>query len=141
MSRYIDADKLIEAIEDSIGYINFSSPYQDDNDAIVEGMERIKSIVDEAPTVDAVPKGLFDQIKWERDIAIGQLQEIGCELGQKMEDVKSVLMRRWEWLGTYRHNGEGWVGTCPVCKKRMRLFEKNYCPNCGADMREREENA
>ena len=41
---------------------------------------------------------------------------------------------KWEWLGPYRGNNEGYIGTCPVCKKRMRLFELNYCPNCGAKM-------
>ena len=41
---------------------------------------------------------------------------------------------KWEWLGPYRGNNEGYIGTCPVCKKRMRLFELNYCPNCGANM-------
>lgn len=42
---------------------------------------------------------------------------------------------RWEWLGPYRYNNDGMIGTCSVCKERLRLFARNYCPNCGADMR------
>lgn len=42
---------------------------------------------------------------------------------------------RWEWLGPYRYNNDGMIGTCSVCKERLRLFAHNYCPNCGADMR------
>lgn len=36
---------------------------------------------------DSVSKGLFDQIKWERDIAIEQLEELGLSLGQKIDGV------------------------------------------------------
>jgi predicted Zn-ribbon and HTH transcriptional regulator len=55
MGRTIDADALIEKIDDAIGNINFSSPYQNDNDAIVEGMERVADIVRDMPTADVVP--------------------------------------------------------------------------------------
>lgn len=30
--------------------------------------------------------GAFDQIKWERDIAIGQLEELGYSLGEKIKE-------------------------------------------------------
>ena len=30
---------------------------------------------------------VLDQIRWERDIAIGQLEELGISLGQKIEGV------------------------------------------------------
>ena len=36
---------------------------------------------------DIVSKGLFDQYKWERDVAIEQLEELGLSLGQKIEGV------------------------------------------------------
>ena len=56
-------------------------------------------------------------------------------------DAVEVVHGRWEWLGLYRYNGEGWIGTCSVCKERLRLFVHNYCPNCGADMRDGDGNA
>ena len=48
-------------------------------------------MVDVQPTVEAVPKSYADQIRWERDIAIEQLNEIGCQFGQKMDEVKKKL--------------------------------------------------
>lgn len=38
--------------------------------------------------------GAFDQIKWERDVAIEQLSEIGCSLGQKMDEVKEAIYEK-----------------------------------------------
>ena len=40
-----------------------------------------------ASALDTVSKGLYDQIKWERDVAIGQLEELGLSLGQKIDGV------------------------------------------------------
>lgn len=31
---------------------------------------------------------VFEQIRWERDIAIGQLHELGYELGEKIKEKK-----------------------------------------------------
>ena len=45
----------------------------------------------EQPTVEAVPKTYADQIRWERDVAVGQLNEIGCQFGQNMDEVKKKL--------------------------------------------------
>ena len=51
----------------------------------------LKHEIADAPTVEAVPKSYVDQIRWERDIAIEQLNEIGCQFGQKMDEVKKKL--------------------------------------------------
>ena len=40
-----------------------------------------------ALVLDTVSKGLYDQIKWDRDVAIGQLEELGLSLGQKIDGV------------------------------------------------------
>lgn len=54
---------------------------------------------------------------------------------EKTVDAEPVTHGRWEWLGPYRYNNDGDIGTCSVCKRRIRFFEKpNYCPNCGAKM-------
>lgn len=35
--------------------------------------------------------GAIEQIKWERDIAISQLNELGLELGQKTDEVQRAI--------------------------------------------------
>lgn len=41
---------------------------------------------------ELVAKGrAYEQVKWELDIAIGQLKEIGCGLGQKMNEIKEAM--------------------------------------------------
>ena len=36
-------------------------------------------------------ESVYEQIKWERDVAITQLNEIGVELGRKMDDIKTLI--------------------------------------------------
>ena len=54
-------------------------------------IEAVANTIKEQPTVEAVPKSYADQIRWERDIVVGQLNEIGCQFGQKMDEVKKKL--------------------------------------------------
>lgn len=35
--------------------------------------------------------GAYNQIKWERDIALSQLQELGISLGEKIDDLKRLI--------------------------------------------------
>ena len=35
--------------------------------------------------------GAIEQYKWERDVAIGQLRELGLELGLKTDEVKKAI--------------------------------------------------
>jgi len=39
------------------------------------------------PTVESVPLNIFEQVKWERDIAVDQLKSIGKGLGEKMDNL------------------------------------------------------
>ena len=52
--RLIYANEVIEEIDEIIGNINFSSPYQNDISLIVDGLERARDCVLDAYTVDAV---------------------------------------------------------------------------------------
>lgn len=74
--RPIDADIIIQNLTGMKNYY----------DAIaLDGM--IKAL-QEAPTIEAYMK----QIRWERDIALQQLEEIGCGLGRDMTDIKKALV-------------------------------------------------
>ena len=42
---------------------------------------------------DMVSRGVFDQVKWERDVAIEQLKELGYVLGQKIEPCEDCISR------------------------------------------------
>ena len=74
MGRYIDTSKIIYMWQ----------KYEDGK--YTDGVT-LQSIIDKLPTEDVVSRELFDQIKWERDIALGQLEELGIGFGQKIDGV------------------------------------------------------
>ena len=84
MSDLISRSKLLEELKKSSGY---NAETGRDLSLLI----RCENIVNEQPSVEAVPKSYADQIRWERDIAIEQLNEIGCQFGQKMDEVKMKL--------------------------------------------------
>lgn len=68
-------------------------------EALSEQMERgvyandtIKAAI--AALRNSVPQGVVDQIRWERDTALGQLAEIGKGLGSKMDDIVEAIKMR-----------------------------------------------
>ena len=77
--RLIDADK-----------IDFNEVFGGQSDFAKDTREAAQSLIDAQPTVEAVPKSYAEQIRWERDVAVGQLNEIGCQFGQKMDEVKKL---------------------------------------------------
>lgn len=90
--------------------------------------EILMEIVENEPTLGVVPKALYDQIKWERDMAISQLESFGVQLGEKA-NVKPV--RHGKWL-LEAHKGLSSC-KCNVCNA-VYESETNYCPKCGAKM-------
>lgn len=46
--------------------------------------------------IDAVSKGVYDQVRWERDVAIAQLEELGIGFGQKKPDIDVVQLAKFE---------------------------------------------
>ena len=47
-----------------------------------------KDIARMTPNADVVSRELFEQIKWERDVAMEQLAEHGISFGEKMTEEK-----------------------------------------------------
>lgn len=74
MKKIIYADELMSAI-------------RDDLDINGRNFAIMKRHIDNAKAADAVSRGVFDQVMWERNVAIGQLEELRLSLGQKIEGV------------------------------------------------------
>lgn len=69
--RLIDAEALIRELQDEEQYgADYYLP-----------IELLKS----APTIEVVPKELYEQILWERNIAMEQLEEHGIGFASKKE--------------------------------------------------------
>lgn len=62
-------------------------------------------------TVDVVSVGVLDQVRWERDVAISQLEDHGIPFGGVAPDVVKVVRCRdcKYWFKNNGHNRKG----CP----------------------------
>lgn len=79
--RLIDANALIDRLKFKWKVSEFG---------LHRGLESAIAQCDKAPTVDAVSRGVHEQVRWERDVAIEQLESYGVSLGEKADVVKVV---------------------------------------------------
>ena len=89
--------------------------------------------------IEALEKlSVYEQIKWERDIAISQLEYIECGLGRKMDDIKEALEKQIPKKPTETYEIQD--GTfyridfmCPSCNTSVvcQPYKPNFCKHCG----------
>ena len=87
--------------------------------------------------VDSVPRSVYEQVCWERDIAIKQLNEIGISLGEKIDDVKRIVHGKWISKLNIDHAAVEERVDCSICGSAfssMSFLCYDYCPNCGSKM-------
>ena len=89
--------------------------------------------------IEALEKlSVYEQIKWERDIAISQLEDIGCGLGRKMDDIKEALEKQKAKKPIEREEevlgGAETFMVCPACEERTWYNGQKYCNECGQAM-------
>ena len=124
MAEYIEREALYEKAYWHGEHPDVENPFPDGVDAV-----DIKD-VDAIPAADVVSLGVYEQVAWERDIAIQQLREdYGVELGQKKADVAPVRHGRWVLVDSDVEQ----FFMCNKCNEK-EYWESNYCSNCGAKM-------
>ena len=93
---------------------------------------------DEALKMAIQSLSVTDQIRWERDVAIEQLREIGLELGAKMDNVKKALEKQIPKKPSEVYEIED--GTfyrldymCTACNSATygQPYRPKYCKHCG----------
>ena len=93
MADLISRQALLEDIAKVSRGAGFFSP-------IYEGFA---NIVNQQPTVDTVPRGAYQQVIWERDLAIQQLRDdYGVDLGEKrpVDAVHVVRCKDCKYIST-----------------------------------------
>ena len=114
MAEYIERETVIKAVKH----------------AWAKGLEPTQYI-DIIPAADVVSSKTLNQVMWERDLAIEQLESYGVGLGQKA-DVAPVVHGKWIPVEAY---GIGNTAKCSECEKRQYGYDGfKFCPNCGAKM-------
>ena len=95
--RVIDADELLKTYKKWIPQLALP---EDEGDK--RGVETCIAVLEDAPTLEVVSKGLYDHIKWERDIALEQLSEAGISFGQKIDGIY-LSEKEYEKLLEYKY--------------------------------------
>jgi hypothetical protein len=98
-----------------------------------ERIERAVELLCGEPCEDAVSRGVFEQVMWERDVAIDQLKELGYGFGEKPK------MGHWIIID----DCEKFIAKCSECGRieDSRMISKYpYC-HCGAKMVEPQERS
>lgn len=68
------------------------------------GFGQLCEMLDRQPTLEAIPKGAYEQVKWERDMAVQQLNDYGVQLGEKADCVRVVRCRECKYSDQYTEN-------------------------------------
>lgn len=82
--------------------------------------------------------GAIEQYKWERDIAVDQLKELGLELGQKIDHVRQAIDKQkgLELKPILDETFGDCTYACPTCGNPYMVNPFNnkcfkHCPECG----------
>ena len=69
---------------------------------------RVENELEMLSSADVVPRSIFEQVKWERDIAMKQLEDLGIGFGEEVKDVVEVVR-------------------CKDCKHRGMFYGEPFC--------------
>lgn len=109
MAEYIEREALLENLKkqygDELGWQH------------TVNMSDVGMMIEDAPAADVVSRGVFEQVKWERDIAMRQLEEHGIPFGGKADVVEVVRCKDC----IYNKNGG--------CTHSEIYDDRNYNPN------------
>ena len=101
MADYIELKTAIEFVKN--------------NTPTIDGMttlECVERALHNAPNADVVPVGVLEQVRWERDVAMKQLEEHGIPFGGKAPDVVKVVRckdcKYWEQCKDYEPYCNHW---------------------------------
>ena len=86
-----------------------------------------------------ISRGVFEQVRWEKNIAMQQLEELGVPFGAKVElYAKPITNALWFDVG-----GRVICNNCgchPLYDYFGRTTLSSFCPYCGAKMSKEEKN-
>lgn len=88
--EYLCVDRECE-IEKSCGKCDLMMPSKE---PILEAYKVAIRALEQEPCEDMVSRGVLEQVRWERDVAIGQLKELGYEFGEKIEPCEDTISRQ-----------------------------------------------
>ena len=162
MAEYIEKWSVVNRLIDLENEFQQYKPFHGFEHAMYRKVCEAEISIGKTQAADVVPKSLYDQTAWERDLAIKQLREdYGVELGEKKKDVAPVQHGRWllqannertnyrwnvtaECLECCDEKKEIWAGFFPnvpdwlardvALESAKSVKLSNYCPNCGAKM-------
>ena len=108
-------------------------------------LEKGIAALEAEPCEDAVSRGVFEQVMWERDVAIDQLKELGYGFGEKPRTGHWIIHDESIILPTGKTATGGVI--CSECGYKTHNkghaiigCPYNYCPSCGARMVEPQES-
>lgn len=83
--KLIDKNKFLEGlnVNDVLKVIDEETLYDSDSMEYKLPMMNLFARLLELPVIDVVEKDIYEQVRFERDVAIGQLKELGIGLGEK----------------------------------------------------------
>jgi len=120
MARYIDADAAIE-------YLEIHKELCKKNHSILcaDQDSIIKFLQEKCPTADVVEARAIEQIKWERDMAIKQLESYGVGFLEEADVVKIVRCKDCKyWVSPMKDDAH-------YCNKKSGLVgivaEEDFC--------------
>lgn len=82
--EYIERDSIYRRVKER------TNPYGKPTLNYESGV-KVLNMIEREPAADVVSRGVFEQVKWERDMAMQQLEEHGIPFGGEADDVVNVV--------------------------------------------------
>ena len=135
--RLIDADALIMALRLEYPMMPMFKENQEEWEIKTEGYRKAEEVIRNAPTIEPKAK-VIAQVTFDEE----KMREIVKEAVERFKEEYEIEPKRGEWKRRIVDNGFNADWVCSECGYRIKtdFVDYNFCPNCGADMRERKES-